>query len=301
MTNNEQEQYLCRKQHANKESFIEKKLEGMLEKFKHELEIRDIKIGHQMEMMELKKQSFTVEKQQTITDSLEKKINKEDTNVKLHDEVYSASRHVAKIHPINNVYDQIPSNRDSVNNEQNKTSARQNNQQIEHQCESLGTLRTSSEGYSLKNSEPPSYIQNKTCIQDQDAVRRAQGAQRYMNAPSRYHGAPLIRTGQIHVNNINGKDVLENYYKKYPSQREINKTLRTQRSADNESHGQNTEIRLPKTTIPNMRPSKENKNYFFRDRPGKQKEASQITIGTFNVQSVKWNMTYLKQLLKKLD
>ncbi|CAC5376195.1 unnamed protein product [Mytilus coruscus] len=183
LTNNEQEQCLCRKQHANKESYIEEKLEGMLEKFK-----------------------------------LEKKINKDDTNVKRHDEGYSTSRHIANIHPTNIVQDQSPSIRDCINNEQNKASACQKNQQIEHHCESLGTQRTSNERDILKNnSEPTSYIQNRTCIEDQEAVRRAQGAQMYMNAPTRYHGVPpLIRTEQNHVNNINGKDVLENYYKKIP-------------------------------------------------------------------------------------
>ncbi|CAC5387057.1 unnamed protein product [Mytilus coruscus] len=275
----------------------------MLEKFKYELEIRDIKIGHQMEMMELKNKVSLLEMQQTITDRLEKKINKDDTNVKRHDEGYSTSRHIANIHPTNIVQDQSPSIRDCINNEQNKASACQKNQQIEHHCESLGTQRTSNERDILKNnSEPTSYIQNRTCIEDQEAVRRAQGAQMYMNAPTRYHGAPpLIRTEQNHVNNINGKDVLENYYKKYPSQREINENLQTQRSAGNGSNGQNTEIRLPKPSMPNMRPSKENKNHFLEIGPGKQKEATQVTIGTFNVQSVKGNMTYLKQLLKKLD
>ncbi|CAC5424239.1 unnamed protein product [Mytilus coruscus] len=77
----------------------------------------------------------------------------------------------------------------------------------------------------------------------------------------------LIRTEQNHVNNINGKDVLENYYKKYPSQREINENLQTQRSAGNGSNGQNTEIRLPKPSMPNMRPSKENKNHFLEIGP----------------------------------
>lgn len=110
------------------------------------------------------------------------------------------------------------------------------------------------------------------CIQDQDAVRRAQKAQMYMNAPTRYHEAPLLRTEQIHVNNINGKDVLKNYYKKYPSQREIINTSQTQRSADNGSNGQNTEIRLPKTSITNMRPSKENKNHFLEIGPGNRKK-----------------------------
>ncbi|CAC5419282.1 unnamed protein product [Mytilus coruscus] len=264
LTNNEQEQCLCRKQHANTESYIEEKLEGMLEKFKYELEIRDIKIGHQMEMMELKNKVSLLEMQQTITDRLEKKINKDDTNVKRHDEGYSTSRHIANIHPTNIVQDQSPSIRDCINNEQNKASACQKNQQIEHHCESLGTQRTSNERYILKNnSEPTSYIQNRTCIEDQEAVRRAQGAQMYMNAPTRYHAAPpLIRTEQNHVNNINSKDVLENYYKKIPSQREINENLQTQRSAGNGSNGQNTEIRLPKPSMPNMRPSKENKNHF---------------------------------------
>lgn len=71
----------------------------MLEKFKHELEIRDIKIGHQMKMMELKNKVSLLEMQQTITDRLEKKINKDDANVKLHDEGYRTSRHIANIHP----------------------------------------------------------------------------------------------------------------------------------------------------------------------------------------------------------
>ncbi|CAC5423074.1 unnamed protein product [Mytilus coruscus] len=53
------------------ESYIEEKLEGMLEKFKYELEIRDIKIGHQMEMI-----LSLLEMQQTITDRLEKKIER---------------------------------------------------------------------------------------------------------------------------------------------------------------------------------------------------------------------------------
>ncbi|CAC5411197.1 unnamed protein product [Mytilus coruscus] len=181
------------KQHANKESYIEEKLEGMLEKFKYELEIRDIKIGHQMEMMELKNKVSLLEMQQTITDRLEKKINKDDTNVKRHDEGYSTSRHIANIHPTNIVQDQSPSIRDCINNEQNKASACQKNQQIEHHCESLGTQRTSNERDILKNnSEPTSYIQNRTCIEDQEAVRRAQGAQMYMNAPTRYHGAPPL-------------------------------------------------------------------------------------------------------------
>ncbi|CAC5377551.1 unnamed protein product [Mytilus coruscus] len=251
LTNNEQEQCLCRKNNMQIRNLtLRKKLEGMLEKFKYELEIRDIKIGHQMEMMELKNKVSLLEMQQTITDRLEKKINKDDTN------------------------DQSPSIRDCINNEQNKASACQKNQQIEHHCESLGTQRTSNERDILKNnSEPTSYIQNRTCIEDQEAVRRAQGAQMYMNAPTRYHGAPpLIRTEQNHVNNINGKDVLENYYKKYPSQREINENLQTQRSAGNGSNGQNTEIRLPKPSMPNMRPSKENKNHFLEIGPGNRKK-----------------------------
>ncbi|CAC5419925.1 unnamed protein product [Mytilus coruscus] len=121
LTNNEQEQCLCRKQQANKESYIEEKLEGMLEKFK-------IK-AHQSEIVLI----------------------------------------MNKIKPL----------------------LAKKNQQIEHHCESLGTQRTSNERDILKNnSEPTSYIQNRTCIEDQEAVRRAQGAQMYMNAPTRYHGAP---------------------------------------------------------------------------------------------------------------
>lgn len=151
--------------------------------------------------------------QQTITDRLEKKINKDNTNVKLHDEGFSTSRHIANTHPTNIVQDQSPSIRDFIKNEQNKTSACQNNQQIKHQCESLGTQRNSNERYIMRNdSEPNRYIQNRTCIEDQNVVIRAQGAQMYINALTRYHRTPFLKQKeQNRVNNINGKDVLENY------------------------------------------------------------------------------------------
>ncbi|CAC5420313.1 HEXA_B [Mytilus coruscus] len=120
--------------------------------------------------------------------------------------------------------DQSPSIRDCINNEQNKASACQKNQQIEHHCESLGTQRTNNERDILKNnSEPTSYIQK------QNMYRRPRRCTRKLL--------------------------------KKPTQ--INENLQTQRSAGNGSNGQNTEIRLPKPSMPNMRPSKENKNHFL--------------------------------------
>ena len=44
-----------------------------------------------------------------------------------------------------------------------------------------------------------------------------------------------------------------------------------------------------------------NQNHFFRDRPNSEEKATEITIGTFNIQSVKGNRIYLKHLLQKLD
>jgi hypothetical protein len=48
MANHNQGHHCCSQTQPTKESHIETKIEGLLEKFKHELEIRDIKLEHKM-------------------------------------------------------------------------------------------------------------------------------------------------------------------------------------------------------------------------------------------------------------
>jgi hypothetical protein len=66
MANHNQGHHCCSQTQPTKELHIETKIEGLLEKFKHELEIRDIKLEHKMEMMELKMKMSLLETQQDI-------------------------------------------------------------------------------------------------------------------------------------------------------------------------------------------------------------------------------------------
>jgi hypothetical protein len=51
MANINQGHHCCSQTQPTKESHIETKIEGLLEKFKHELEIRDMKVEHKMELL----------------------------------------------------------------------------------------------------------------------------------------------------------------------------------------------------------------------------------------------------------
>jgi hypothetical protein len=66
MANHNQGHHCCGQTQPTKESHIETKIEGLLDKFKHELEIRDTKLEHKMEMMELKMKISLLETQQDI-------------------------------------------------------------------------------------------------------------------------------------------------------------------------------------------------------------------------------------------
>ena len=66
MANINQGHHCCSQTQPTKESHIETKIEGLLEKFKHELEIRDMKVEHKMEMMELKMKMSLLETRQDI-------------------------------------------------------------------------------------------------------------------------------------------------------------------------------------------------------------------------------------------
>ena len=66
MANLKQGHHCCSQTQPTKEQHIETKIEGLLEKFKHELEIRDMKVEHNMEMMELKMKMSLLETQQDI-------------------------------------------------------------------------------------------------------------------------------------------------------------------------------------------------------------------------------------------
>lgn len=65
MANQNQGHHCCSQTQPTKESQIETKIAGLLDK-KHELEIRDIKLEHKIELMELKMKMSLFETQQDI-------------------------------------------------------------------------------------------------------------------------------------------------------------------------------------------------------------------------------------------
>jgi len=70
--NNGHEQCPCNKTQTNTESYIEGKLDSIFERIKHEFEIREGNLRHQLEVMELKNKVVMLEMQQAITEKLYK-------------------------------------------------------------------------------------------------------------------------------------------------------------------------------------------------------------------------------------
>jgi hypothetical protein len=117
-----------------------------------------------------------------------------------------------------------------------------------------------------------------------------------------------------------GTDILESYYRKYPSQRTINETMGNSTltcgdilASNNEDvwhvYTEETSKYNSKERRPNYLPRKDlqrtqiedlsQNQSFFRDQPKykKEKKKTDIRIGTFNVQSIKGNMTYAQKKL----
>ena len=122
-----------------------------------------------------------------------------------------------------------------------------------------------------------------------------------------------------------GTDILESYYRKYPSQRTINETMGNSTltcgdilASNNEdvwhvyteeNLGQETSKNNSKERRPNYLPRKDlqktqiedlsQNQSFFRYQPKYKKEGKKtdIRIGTFNVQRIKGNMTYAQKKL----
>lgn len=213
MASHNQGHHCCSQTQPTKESHIETKIEGLLEKFKHELEIRDIKLEHKMEMMELKMKMSLLETQQDIINKVtprndapvRKSRNVENTSTR--DLEADADICMEKTDDCQNMPKQIVNPCQQV--------------QYEYQyCPILGQGK----------------IDNTNNVyQETQHLRKVQGVDLYMTN-NMLQSKINSKSKHLPPNNwdlLNDDNVLEEYYKKYPTQREVNEKRHLNRTESN--------------------------------------------------------------------
>ena len=256
--NNGHEQCPCNKTQTNTESYIEGKLDSIFERIKHEFEIREDNLRHQLEVMELKNKVVMLEMQQAITE----KLYKQNDQVPIINKAEAESSKATTDH---------------TNREHHRCSSI--NHKLVDQSVDISTQTTNNEWCNSKHSKPSNSTRDKLCTQNQADMKIDVGNPMGINIPEGYHRSLSPEPHLNYNEKINSDNVLENYYKKYPTQREINEILYTQKQAQygNRIMDQNTKIhtgsfdqrkRHEKPVSPPSRSSQERKNHFLEIGPG---------------------------------
>ena len=169
-----------------------------------------------MEMMEMKMKVALLEQQQNLTEKMKDMCKHIEIPT-----IKNCQTQAAAQTSMNKVYDLQQSTSRPLNNQQDQSEPSMD-QHIVYDMEAQTKICNGPPSDEQTNTEPINMAEEKT---EGNIYHRVQRAQQYMNRPTLYIGIPVTNSNQtynLQPCKISREEILEEYYNKYPSQREVN-------------------------------------------------------------------------------